>query len=208
MGVRDYAWGDNPRHIHWTATASTGQIMVKQFEPGIARDTAIFLNMAWTDSNRSKQRLGIELAITVAASLAHHIVAVEKLPVGLHTLAADPLTDAVERFSMPPRKGRDQLRHILEILARIQAAETENLNFPEWLQQEVVHLSWGTTLAVITHAPSEQLLGVLHGARQSGFTPVLVFIRWHRRHQEMASFAFPAVDIWEEKDIERWTRTH
>ncbi len=206
-GVRGYTWGDNPRHIHWTATASTGQMMVKQFQPAIARETAIFLNMAPTDGSRSEQRLGTELAITTAASLAHHIVTVEKLPVGLHTLAVDPLTEAVQRFSLPTRKGREQLRHMLDILARIQAVEEEEVPFSEWLQREMIHLSWGTTLVVITHTTSASLLGVLHGARQSGFTPVLVFIRSHQWHQEVASFAGPVVDIWEEKDIERWART-
>ncbi len=115
MGVRDYAWGDNPRHIHWTATASTGQSMVKQFEPAIARETAIFLNMTRDDYDRAEQRTGIELAITAAASLANHIVMVEKLPVGLHTVALDPLTDTVQAFSLPPRKERGQLLHILDL---------------------------------------------------------------------------------------------
>ena len=44
IGIRTYTPGDNPRHIHWTATAATNQMQVKQFQPAIARDNAIFLH--------------------------------------------------------------------------------------------------------------------------------------------------------------------
>ncbi|NIN74493.1 MAG: DUF58 domain-containing protein, partial [Xanthomonadales bacterium] len=39
MGVRDYQPGDSPRRIHWTATASAGRLLVKQYQPAIARET-------------------------------------------------------------------------------------------------------------------------------------------------------------------------
>ena len=208
MGVRDYAWGDNPRHIHWTATASTGQTMVKQFEPAIARETGIFLNLTREDYDRSEQHTGVELGITVAASLARHIVMVEKLPVGLHTVALDPLTDAVQSFSLPPRKERGQLLHVLDVLARIESVEADRagVHFPEWVQRELVHLSWGATLVIIANQPSEPLLQVLQGARQSGLKPVLVLVRGNRVDPAIVQLAFPVYDIWEEKDIEIWPR--
>ncbi len=208
MGVRDYAWGDNPRHIHWTATASTGQTMVKQFEPAIARETAIFLNMARADYDRAEQRTGIELAITVAASLANHLAMVEKLPVGLHTLALDPLTESVQPFRLPPRKGQGQLMHILDVLARIESVDAVDgfMPFPEWVQQESIHLSWGATLVIVTNKPSEPLLHALQGARQSGLKPTLVFVRGRRAYQAIPRWDIPVFDIWQEQDIETWSR--
>ncbi|ETX01155.1 MAG: hypothetical protein ETSY1_08495 [Candidatus Entotheonella factor] len=208
MGVRDYAWGDNPRYIHWTATAATGQTLVKQFEPAIARETALFLNMARDDYDRSEQRTGIELAITVAASLARHMVMVEKLPVGLHTMALDPLTNAVQQFSLPPHKEQGQLLRILDVLARIESVEADQavMTFSEWVQQQSVHLSWGATLMILTNQLSEPLLQVLQGARQGGLKPALVLVRGNRAHPAIRQLNFPVFDIWEEQDIERWPR--
>ena len=92
-GVRSYVQGDNPRHIHWPASATTGQVLVKQFQPAIARDTAIFLNLNRADysQRRAQADVAIELAIVVAASLANHIVIVDNLAVGLSTSGTDPL---------------------------------------------------------------------------------------------------------------------
>jgi uncharacterized protein (DUF58 family) len=208
MGVRPYTWGDNPRLIHWAATASSGQTMVKQFEPAMARETAMFLNMTREDYERAEQYTGIELAIIVAASLANHIVMVEKLPVGLHTVALDPLTDSVQRFSLPPRKEQGQLLHILEVLARIESAEADQvgIDFPAWVQRQSVHLSWGATLVIIVNQASEALLHVLQSARQGGLKPALVLVRGNRTHPVIKQVNFPVFDIWEEKDIERWPR--
>ncbi len=208
MGVRDYAWGDNPRHIHWTATASTGQMLVKQFESAIARETAVFLNMIREDYARAEQYTGTELAITVAASLANHIVMVDNLPVGLHTMALDPLTGGVQSFSLPPRKEREQLLRILDVLARIESAEAAqaDMSFPAWVQRESVHLSWGATLVVIVNQLSEPLLHTLQHVRQSGFKPALVLVRGNRNDLAIRQLNVPVIDIWEEKDIEVWPR--
>ena len=208
LGVRDYAWGDNPRHIHWSATASSGRTVVKQFEPATARETAIFLNMTRDDYDRAEQHKGVELAITAAASLANHIVMVDKLPVGLHTIALDPLSDAVTPFSLPPRKERAQLLHILEVLARIESIEAAGapMAFPDWVQQQAAHLSWGATLAIIANRVSEPLLHALQGARRSGLQPIFILVRGNRADPLVRRLNVPVVDLWEAKDIETWRR--
>jgi hypothetical protein len=160
------------------------------------------------DYERAEQYTGIELAITVAASLANHMIIVEKLPVGLYTVALDPLTDTVQSFRLPPRKERGQLLQILDVLARIESAEAEQMElpFPEWVQRESVHLSWGATLVMIANQVSEPLLYALQGARQGGLKPTLVLVRGNRTPAAMQQWRLPVVDIWEEEDIERWSR--
>lgn len=206
-GVRPYNPGDNPRHIHWPATAATGEILVKQFQPAIARDNAIFLNMDRADYARfSYPDPAIELAITVAASLANHMLGFEKLPVGLATTAFDPLHDAQQSFYLPPRKGRDQLTQILEVLARVQSAT--DLQFLERLRQEAVHLSWGTTLMVITGGESAELLETLLLLKRSGFQPTLVLVqppgRLQTRLESVHNLNLPVYRIQREKEIEIW----
>lgn len=203
MGVREYMRGDNPRHIHWKATATTGQTMMKQFQPAIARDTAIFLNMTLSDYDRAEQISGIEMAITVAASLANHMIMIEKLPVGLNTFALDPLTEQERPFNLPPRKERGHLLQILELLARIQSVE--NTDFLGRVRQEALHLTWGATIIIITNQESEALLHTLLGLRQSGFNPSLVLVSNRRTRQFTPQFNFPVFEIWNEKDIELWS---
>ncbi len=206
-GVRQYSPGDNPRHIHWPATASTGQLLVKQFQPAIARDNVIFLNLDRDDYARyGYPDPAIELAITVAASLANHMLGFEKLPLGLAVTAFDPLSQSQQSFQLPPRKGRDQLIQILEVLARVQTAtETQ---FLDRLRQEAVHLAWGTTVLVITSGESEELLETLLLLKRSGFQPTLVLVqppgRLQIRRERIQHLAVPVYRIQREKELEVW----
>jgi uncharacterized protein (DUF58 family) len=43
LSKRDYVAGDSLRRIDWKATAATGRMQVKQFEPSIALETMLFL---------------------------------------------------------------------------------------------------------------------------------------------------------------------
>lgn len=210
-GVRDYVPGDNPRHIHWTATAAAGRMLVKQYQPAIARDNAIFLNLSRSDyAKRGYPDTAVELAITVAASLANHMTIVEELPVGLTTRAFDPLAEQAQSFNIPPRKGRGHLMEILDILARAQAI-AEDHTFLDTIRREAVHLTWGTTVIVITSAPSEALAQTLLFLKRSGLQVALVIITpremiyRQKREEAMPNLSVPVFKIQEYKDIEAWT---
>jgi uncharacterized protein (DUF58 family) len=210
IGVRNYTPGDNPRHIHWTATAATGQMLVKQFQPAIARDNAIFLNLSRPDyAERGYPDPAIELAIVVAASLANHMAIIEELPVGLVTTALDPLIGRPQQFKLPPQKGRDHLMQILEILARVQATETD-AHFLDTIRQETVHLSWGTTVIVVTSHQSEELAKTLLLLKRSGLRITLVLVDPPRPHgwtqeETIEELELPIFKIRQDKDIEVWS---
>ncbi len=70
-GVRDYQLGDDPRRIHWKATAHAGTLRSKIYEYSGLRRILLLLDAwnysrAWAGSDLEIQ----ELCITVAASLA------------------------------------------------------------------------------------------------------------------------------------------
>lgn len=44
-GVRNYVAGDDPRHIHWKATARTGGLHTKVFEPSAHHTITLFLDL-------------------------------------------------------------------------------------------------------------------------------------------------------------------
>ncbi len=208
IGVQNYVWGDNPRHIHWPASAATGEIVVKQFQTAIARDNAIFLNMNRVDYGRPGQAdVAIELAIVAAASLAHHIVVLEELPVGLITTALDPIIKDRQRFQLRPAKGRGHLMQILEVLARIDICEESD--FLSNLRQEVIHLSWGSTVIIISSIESEALLETILFLKRSGLRVTLVLAQpeayGYVQPKQATTLGIPTFYIKKEKDIEAWS---
>jgi uncharacterized protein (DUF58 family) len=71
-GIRPYQYGDEPRRIHWKATARSGSLQSKMYDPSTRHTLALFLDV------RTYQRalygydpLLSELAICAAASVAH-----------------------------------------------------------------------------------------------------------------------------------------
>ena len=68
-GVRAYTAGDSIRHVHWRATAHTGQIQVKKFEPVGTVDLAVVLDLAYAHYDSWSVSSMSELAVETAASL-------------------------------------------------------------------------------------------------------------------------------------------
>jgi len=206
MGVRDYQRGDSPRRIHWTATASAGRVLVKQYQPAIARETLICLDLTRDGYGQRQRYTATELAIIVAASIASHIVVREGLPVGLNTEAWDPLLDDRARHFLPPRSERAHLMSLLEVLARVQIVSATP--FVELLRRESVNLSWGATLAIITGRESEALFDTLVYLRRAGFAVALILVQPARPSPELQErtglLGVPVHRVWTERDLETW----
>jgi uncharacterized protein (DUF58 family) len=206
-GVRPYVPGDNPRHIHWPATATSSQILVKQFQTAIARENAIFLNLNRNDYGRPGQAsMAIELAIVVAASLAHHVLVNEDLPLGLFTAGFDPVSNRQEIFQLFPNRGRGHLMQLLEVLARVEASDDKD--FLKQLQQQAVHLSWGTTIVIITSTQSDTLTKNILLLKRSGFRLALVLVQpaayTSRSDVRAQALDIPTFKVRREKDVEAW----
>jgi len=175
-GVRDYQRGDSLRRIDWKTSARTGTLQVKRYEPAIALETAIFLNLDGGDYPIAQRNTATELGIVVAASLAAHLVE-KRQAVGLITNGRDPLAaDApVPAPTLPLRKGRDHLMRLLDLLARVEvAAEGKALPFLEAVSRESVGLPWGSTAVLITAQSGEGLFDSLLALRRRGLGVILV----------------------------------
>ncbi len=161
IGTREYQRGDPLRRVHWTATARVGQLVVKQYQSAIARETQICLDLREAGYAARGRYDAIELAIVVAASLANHLIVHDGLPTGLTTLAPERAT------ILSPRKERAHLIGILEMLAEVQMGGGETPPLTALLRREQLGLSWGGTAVVITgrgdHALTEALLGLRRG---------------------------------------------
>jgi uncharacterized protein (DUF58 family) len=206
-GKRDYVSGDSLRRVDWKATAAAGRLQVRLFEPSISLETAIFLNLNTAEYDRHGRYVATELAIVVAASLASWVIG-QRQAVGLLSNGIDPLQADQQPQSLPPRRGRGHLMRILEVLARLQAAETYPL--VELLQREVVNLSWGTTLLLITSNLDEALYDGLFQAHRRGLDIVLLPcgpVPEVKVAQGRAGyFGFGFYQIFTEKDLDLWRR--
>ena len=204
-GKRDYIAGDSLRRIDWKTTAATGRLQVKQYEPSIALETSIFLNLNASEYEQHHRIDSVELAIVIAASIANWVTG-QKQTVGFSTNGSDPIAEDQRVKTLPPRKGRGHLMRILDILARVQSTETTPL--VELLRQESVHLSWGTTLIIIAGLADEALFDQLFQVLRRGLDIMLILAgpvyNLKLIQQRADYFGFPVYSFLNERDLYMW----
>jgi uncharacterized protein (DUF58 family) len=202
-GVRGYRPRDSLRHIHWTATARTGELQVKRYQPAVARETLICLSLDLADYPVTSHN-AMEQAIVVAASLASHMVIQEGLPVGLAMESGETVFGTSRRVSLPPRSGSPHLVQLLEALARAQPAGRCLVTL---LREESVKLAWGSTLVVLTGYLHRELAETALHLRRRGFAVTLILVV-PDRHVGVAGGPFDLPDVpihhvWTDDDLVR-----
>jgi len=205
MGKRDYQAGDSLRRIDWKATASLGRLQTKIFEPSIALETAIFLNLNLDEYSPKDWTHGTELAICAAASLANWIIS-KRQSAGLYTNGADQLNLTDSAAPIPNRKGRAHLMRILETLARIKARQT--MPFTQYLRQHRHGLSWGTTLILVSGSAGEDLFDEIIQAQRAGLNLILVLCGWftdiHEARARASSLGVTVVNLLDDDSFKIW----
>lgn len=205
FGKREYVAGDSLRRVDWKATAASGRLQIKLFDPSISLVTQLVLGLNigeyaghhWVDAT--------ELAITIAASIAEWVTR-QKQSAGLTTNGLDPLNAQQMCKTIAPGKGQAHLIRILELLARVQAAETRPL--VEVVQQETRQLPWGTTVIIICGHVEDNLFEELFHLRRAGLKAVLVLAgrvsNLTAIKERCRQFNIPLYPIHNELDLDLW----
>ncbi len=166
IGIRDYRPGDSPRQIHWKASARRGSIQVKVLERTVRRDLALYLDTGGFDHSWLVYREALfERAVTAAASLANATIE-RSGSVSLASGGLDPI-------AIPSNSGLDQLRAILEALATVTPADGRPIE--SMLAATLWRQSAGTTVVVLTPAPTDELLAELEPVRRLGYPVAIVY---------------------------------
>lgn len=183
-GVRPYDSGDSMRHIHWRASAHESQLLVKKYQPSIALDTTVVLDLNEEAYPARERFSGSEWAVVIAASLVSHL-AEQRQAVGLLSNGWDPFSER-EVQPIHSQTGRGHLMSILETLARIAVRRSETAGgaangleppsfaLESWLPTHANSLTWGTTLILVAPILSETLLWSLHLLTRRGLTVMVV----------------------------------
>src|SRR5579859_3258490 len=169
MGIRDYRPDDSFRHIHWPASARTGDLQVRQFEPTRNQSLTLAINMVtFADYRHGVWAEMVEYMISLAASLASWAVGAE-YSVGMVANAAFSQTDRPLRTQ--PGRSRDQLAILLEAMAGITSFITAD--FAPFLLDESARMAWGTTIVALTAYVDDSIALALTRLRQHGRRVVL-----------------------------------
>jgi uncharacterized protein (DUF58 family) len=156
-GVRPYLPGDPLNRVHWKATARTGALHSKVYEPSTVAGITLLLDFHRDSHDPQHEPVRSELSVTAAASLANAVFQMGQ-QIGLVTNgrdAADRIrvegwdydirtrdaarqaasmsaaSDRLRPVIVETRRGAEQLTRILETLARLEL--TDGLRLPELL---------------------------------------------------------------------------
>lgn len=175
MGIRDYSPRDSFRHVHWKASAHTGRLQTRVYEPTRSQRTVLCLNIATFEEHwRGVWPAMLEYEMEVAASLASWGLD-QGHSVGM--VANGTLAHADQPFRIQPGRNPDQLSRILQALAAVSYFVSNA--FDRFLIQESPRLPWGATLVLITPFLTEATAATILRLRDSGRRLVLIVLGHH-----------------------------
>ncbi len=174
IGVRDYRYGDNPRHINWRATARMRDIQTKKFDHNVTLQVSLFVDVRTIERPFwGIYREMIEKIIAVAASIA-----CESLKRGYSvSLCVNELISFYSRFAfikVQSSSHDSQVKNILEALAAVRAIEA--LPLYRMISLEQKNLPPGATVIAITAIPDQLLENYLFRLKRKGQRVVLIIV--------------------------------
>lgn len=201
-GIRQWQPGDPMRSVHWAATARTGSLHSKIYEPSSIVGATLILDLHESTTPSIHEPVRSDLAITAAASIANSLHDSNE-PVGLATngrdaadrirsegwvgdhrvrdeaAAAGAMSTENERLRpiiCPPSRGPVNFREIVRTLARLE--RTDGLTLPKLLVECESQLSAETTLLVVLQQCTPESMGALIELQRRG-RAVAVIINTH-----------------------------
>lgn len=193
-GIRQYQNGDPMRSVHWRATARTGQLQSKQYQPTTVAGASIVLDLHVRSNPDHHEPVRSDLAVTAAASICYTLMQMQQ-QFGIITNgrdAADRLAESAKsqefsdlneaRKAVAMQSKSDRLRpillqaargpehfvHIHKTLARLE--RTDGLTLPELLLESQNRMPRDATVIVIVQEVDETAALALGLLRRQGYS--------------------------------------
>jgi uncharacterized protein (DUF58 family) len=204
-GVRRYEAGDPLNRIHWRATARTGVLHSKVYEPSTVAGATVLLDFHTSALDPRHEPYRSELAVSAAASLANAVFQMGQ-QVGLVTNgrdAADRIrqegwdfdirsrsaaqqaagmlatSDRLRPLVVETRRGPEQLMRILETLARVEP--TDGLNLAQLVTETASRLPRDATVVAILTGVTVETATALGSLRRRGFAVTAILNMFEER---------------------------
>jgi len=164
MGVREYRPEDGFRRVHWPATAHTGELKVKLFQPVSAQVMVVCLNaatfeIAWEGFDPQL----LEALISTAATVVYHGIE-DGYQVGL--ISNGCLAHSDQSFRVPPGRSPQQLGRLLGVLAAVTPLVASP--FEQFLLREMPRVYFGASLVIVTASVYPALMETLLELKRHG----------------------------------------
>jgi uncharacterized protein (DUF58 family) len=199
-GVRLYQAGDALNRVNWHATARTGALHSKVYEPSCIAGATILLDFNRSSFPARNEPVRSELAITTAASLANAVYQLGQ-QVGLITNGRDAVdrirqegweheyrtrssarqsgsmtetSDRLRPLVVPTRRGPEQFRSILETLARVEM--TDGLSFAQLVAESTARLPADSSVVAVLGEVSPDVAWTLGNLRRRGYAVTAVLV--------------------------------
>lgn len=218
-GVRTYEAGDPLNRVHWRATARTGLLHSKVYEPSTVAGATILLDFHTASHDRRHEPFRSELAVTAAASIANAVYLLGQ-QVGLVTNGRDAVdrirqegwahdhrtraaalasatmqatSDRLQPLVVPTRRGPEQFVQILRTLARVEL--TDGLPLAALIEETASRMPRDATVIAIVPGASEEAAVSLANLRRRGFAVTAILNIYEEREFAEAAGALLAAGI-------------
>lgn len=185
-GIRDYQPGDPQSRIHWKATARNGRFEVKEYQPTVALDMAVFLDVDPRNYPGVRWDRDGEMAIELAASLIYHLAGLGE-GCALFSNGHDRLAGESRPVHLPGSGGRRQVEKALSVLARLEMGPSAPIT--NLITGAVSSLAWGATLLVIVPVDDPELVRLCLSLARQGYQPVILTVSHGIQHAALGGRA-------------------
>lgn len=229
-GVRHYQAGDSLHRVHWRATARTGTLHSKVYEPSTIAGATIVLDFHQAGYAACGEPMRSELAVTAAASLANAVYQLGQ-QVGLVTNGRDAVdrirtegwehdyrtrqaaragaemserSERLQPLAVETRRGPEQLMRILETLARVEL--TDGLDFGSLVVESADRMPLDATIIAVLGNVSPETALALGGLRRRGYavSAILVLLEGNDLETAWGRLIAEGVDVhrcWDEASL-------
>jgi len=168
-GSREYRHGDPLHRMHWKATARTGDLQVRQFDPTTTGQVMLVINLntfqhIWQGVDLERMESAIEAAASIGLWALEHDFAV-----GLRSTGIIAGADLSPRLA--PSANPQQSIALLDQLARL--AFSGQLTAESLLLDEANRLAAGSTIVFITPVMNPELIDILTSRKMRGRVSVV-----------------------------------
>ncbi len=197
-GIRQWQPGDPMRSVHWAATARTGTLHSKVYEPSSIIGATLVLDLHESTMPREHEPVRSDLAVTAAASIAATLHDAGE-PFGLLTNgrdAADRIrtegwigdsrvrdearqaaqmrdeSDRLRPVIVPASRGPVQLAEVTRTLARLE--RTDGLSLPQLLAESQGRISSETTLLFVLQKCSVESISAIISMSRRGWAVAVI----------------------------------